>query len=252
MGAGGDIPVALKAAACGLLMALLLSGCFDFVAPDLAEAGAPAVLQTSVFLSDSGTVRAEAKLVPSLTVEGLNRSVPNDTLHISGLALVPTSIRRNGTREYSVQTTLPDPAAFIRPLRVESPRVSGVSAHPPPVDWYAIERADRDTVQLMTGQDLELNVVVEPGQAMPPPDQRFWILEIAGDSISFRISASGPPPATLRVPAYWLPAHSGRLVARLNYVMDGVYRPPPGDYIHMLQVSLSLRWDIRLQNPASP
>jgi hypothetical protein len=242
----------LKYAASGLLLATVLSGCFDFVEPDLAEAGAPAVLQTTLFLSDSGTMRAEALLVPSLTVEGLNRSVPDDTLRISGLALVPTSVRRNGTREYSLDTRLADPATFARPLRVSSPRVTGVSAVPPPIDWYTIERADPDTVETPAGQDLVLHMVVEPGQAQPAPDRRFWILELVGDSSSFRISASGAPPAALRVPSYWIPAHSGLLRAHLNYVLDGVYRPEPGDYIHTLQVNLRLRWYVRLQDPASP
>lgn len=233
--------------------ALLVGGCFDFVEPDLAEAGAPAVLQTNLYLDETGLLRADALLVPSLTVDGLGRTIPDDTLRISGLELRPTSLKRNGTRQYSITTTVSDPAAFVRPLHVQSPTVTGVSAPPTTVAWFALQRADPDTVVLAAGQELELHVIVEPGRSQPIPDQRLWILELVTDSANFRISAQGPPPTTLRVPTFWVPpSRNGRMAAYLTYYLTGTYRPAPGDYIHMLVANLRIRWNIRLAPPRSP
>jgi hypothetical protein len=230
-----------------------LTGCFDFVEPDLSEAGAPAVLQMNLNLDETGLLRSDAILVPSLTVDGLRRTVPDDTLRVSGLALTPHDVRPNGTRRYSVNMTVQDPAAFVRPLRIESPLVTGVTAPPPVVAWFGLERADPDTVLVRAGDELLLHLIVEPGRAQPAPDQRLWTLELVGDTANFRIGAQGLPPATLRIPAHWVPVGgSGRVLGSLTYYLTGTYRPAPGDYIHMLAATLRIRWHIRLQPASSP
>ncbi|MGH7466806.1 MAG: hypothetical protein ACRENP_02365 [Longimicrobiales bacterium] len=232
---------------------VLFSGCLDFIEPDLPEAGAPAVLQMNLNLDETGQLHTNAILVPSLTVDGLNRNVPDDTLRVSGLEFVPSNVRRNGTRLYSVNTRVNDPVAFVRPLRIQPPQVTGVSAPPPVVAWFALERADPDTVVARVGEELMLHLVVEPGGAQPEPDQRLWILELVRDSASFRISAAGAPPTTLRIPAHWVPAgRSERMSAYLTYYLTGTYRPAPGDYLHSLAVNLRIRWHIRLQPTSLP
>ena len=230
---------------------LTLGGCFDFVEPDLPEAGAPAVLQTTISTDETGRFQAGALLVPSLTVEGLNRRIPDDTLRVSGFKLVPSAVRKNDTREYALATTLPDPATRLRPIRVQAPLVTGVVAQPPSVDWFALERADPDTVIARANQDLELHLIVEPGQSQPQPNQRLWNLDLVGeDSLIFRIGAQGLPPATLRIPSYWIPAsRNGHLAAYLTYHLTGTYRPTPGDYIHVMNATQRIRWNVRLANP---
>jgi hypothetical protein len=234
----------------GSFCLLVVSGCFDFVEPDLPEAGAPAVLQTSLSLNETGQLQAGALLAPALTLDGLRRAVLVDTLRVSSVAITPDSVRPNGTREYRLSTIVQDPIGFTRPLRIKSPTVADVRAASPIIEWFALQRADPDTVIFGAGQDLLLNLIVEPGESRPAPDQRTWSLELVTDSGTFRIGAQGRPPATLRVPAYWVPpSGNGRVTAYLSYLLTGTYRPAPGDYLHTLSVNLRIRWNIRLQTP---
>jgi hypothetical protein len=229
---------------------LVTAGCFDFLDPDLPETGAPVVLETNLSFDETGLLQAGALLAPALTVDGFRRAVLVDTLRVSSVAITPDSVRPNGTRRYRFSTTVHDPVGFVRPLRIATPTVADVRATQPVIDWFALQRADPDTLIFGTGQDLMLNLIVEPGESRPAPDQRVWSLELVTDSGRFRLGAPGRPPPSIRVPAYWVPpSGNSRVTAYLTYFLAGTYRPAPGDYLHSLTASLRIRWNIRLQAP---
>lgn len=231
-----------------LLVALALgplaAACFDFEEPDLPEAGAPAVLQAAIHVSDSARLHFTATLVPALTIDGLQRAIADDTIRVNGLRASPTEYKRNGTREYDFRSAQPD--AFSRPISIVAPRIDDVLAAAPAVQWPTLQRLDADTVVLPPGRDLLLRVR-RVGAEAPAAQTRSWALDLVSAEANFRLGGGGAPPDTIRVPPQFIPAAAnGRLGAVLTYFQSGVYRPAPGDYILNLTADVRVRWIIRL------
>lgn len=250
MGAGSHFLRALKrvpAAALGMLVVC----CIDFVEPDLPELGAPAVIEATIQLSDRGSAGISARLAPGLDETGRRRQVADESIEVLGRTLGPDSVLRNGTRSYAV-TWVADPSVVAQPASFRAPVMRGVEAPPPGIEWTGIRRLDEDSLNLERGRDLELLIGRGPGVASPAPDIRQWFLSMKGDSSTFGISADGPPPDTILVPARWIP-EGDRIEIRLIFSQSAFLQPPPGDYLGLVTLDTRLYWTLRLTAPtASP
>ena len=225
-----------------LLAATACAGCFDFVAPDFPEAGAPAVLQAAIFVDDAGRVSIDALLAPGLGIGGVQRQVRRDTLDVMGLRLAPQEVRKNGTRAYHFNAVVPADTTPVE-LQLVAPRVEDIVGPPPAVDWFGIRKTDPDTITWTRGTDLVLHVRTDAGPSVPPPAIRQWFLALAGSDRVFRVSSDGFPPETLRIPSEWVPApRNGLIDITLIYYQAGQQRPPSGDYIGNISFNLQLRW----------
>ena len=237
MGARGHLLVTLT-------LALTNAACFDFEEPDLPEAGAPAILQAAIHVSDAGLLHFTATLAPALTLEGLEREIVNDTIVVNGLRFGPRAVRRNGTREYDAETAQAAPAGT--PLSLISPRIADVQASPPAVQWPTVQRLDPDSLVYTRGTELMLRARLV-GAESPAPQLRSWTVELASTEARFTLGGSGRPPETIRVPPQFVPeAQNGRVTAILTYFQSGVYRPAPGDYLLTLNSDVRVRWLLRL------
>jgi len=228
-----------------ILLSLCGAGCYDFVEPDFPEAGGPALLQASAYADENGSLQINALLAPGLDANGVERTVPNDTLDIYGLKLAPKDVSNNGSRTYSF---FGEKSGFsiTAPFDVNGPRIDDVVGPPPRVHWFAIKRTDPDTVVWTRGTDLVLHVDTAVGVSLPPPAIRQWFLTLSGASPSFRVSSDGLPPTTLRIPVEWVPTPAnGFIVVTLSYFQGGQQQGPSRDYIGNITFNITLRWIIR-------
>lgn len=230
-----------------LLLSLVLSGCIDFVEPDLADLGAPAVIQATLRVTDLGEAEVDALLAPGLDGAGLRRAVTHDTLFALGRPVGPDSIARNGSRRYRAAWTAP-PGTVGEPVTFRAPFLSALEASPPEVTWTGARRVGPDTVTLTRGNDLVLEIEPGGGTALPIPDVQHWFLRLEGDDAGFNISADGPPPDTIIVPARWIPA-GGQVAARLIFAQSAVLDDGPGDYVGLITLDIRLHWTLRLLDP---
>ncbi len=247
MGDGGDLPGALRrSAALGALVACAgVAGCIDFVEPDLPDLGAPAVIEATIRLTDRGTVDVDARLVPGLGADGFRRELSGNALEVLGRALEPDSVQSNGTRRYLASWST-DPGVVGQTVSLRAPAVKAVTAPPPAMDWVAVERAGPDSLGLEAGQDLSLRVRVGSSPLQPKPAIRQWFLRLGGKDGAFNISADGPPPDTIFVPARWIPAGDS-IEARLIFSQSVNLQDPPGDYLGLITLDTRLFWTVRVR-----
>lgn len=226
-----------------MLGLLLAGGCIDFVEPDIAELGAPAVIQATIRLTDLGTVEVDARLVPGLDGAGFRRSVEDPPLEVLGRIVDVDSVSRNGTRRY-VASWLASPDIVADTVTFRAPAVRPVSAAAPAIQWLGIRREGEDTVSLDEDEDLRLAIRLTPGDAQPQPQIRQWFLRLGNDSTAFNISADGVPPDTVLVPSQWIPTGDS-VGVRLIFSQSSVLRDPPGDYVGVITVDTRLFWTLR-------
>src|SRR5690606_24143665 len=178
------------------------AGCVDFVEPDLAERGAPAVLRLDVRIAgDSAAV--EARLTPGIDEDGFIRVAGADPLRVEGVAVTVTSLAETGTRTYDATVRLPA-GATAGGIRIEAPAVDDVDAPPPAVQWPALVDARGAVVP----QRPDGRVVISPvvaGESVPEPDLRQWSLRLDGAGAAVTITATGLPPDSIVVPPDLLP-----------------------------------------------
>lgn len=233
-----------------VVLALLCGACWDFVEPDFPEAGAPAVLQASVFIDEQGAGNINALLVPGLTFGGFVRDVPNDTLLFYDRALAPTAVRRNGTREYNDAGILVEGDPLAQPFVLVGPDVTDITGPPPRVRWPTIRKIGPDTVSWTRGTTLVLRVDTVLAPAEPPPQIQQWFLDLRGSDRSFRVSSDGLPPAELQIPGNFMPAAvGGNIFATLTFYQSGQQRSPGNDYVGNISFTVLLRWVIKVQSP---
>jgi hypothetical protein len=220
----------------------LLGGCIDFVEPELPERGAPAVLQLAVRLREASAVEVEARLVPGLDEAGARRRVDDDRIQVLGRNLSPDSITSAGTRVYRTAWTA-DVGAATGPIEARGPRIEGLAAAAA-FRWYALTRSGPAELPLGSGDDLALPVAVAPGTADPEPDIRQWFLTLGSREGVFRLSADGPPPATILVPARWVPPGDSVAVS-LTYQQTAKVERPGAGWIALFQLDARVAWTVR-------
>lgn len=215
-----------------------LAGCLDFLDPNLPAPG-PALATVSLFLAGNGTVDARASVAPGMSLAHEWRTIPHDTLLVDSVPVGPTTVHSNGTRDYQATVPLPTPAG---PVTLQLPVVSGIDQAPPPLRWYAVRRLDPDTVALAPGGDLFLHVDTTKPPETPAPAAPQWVLQLAAGVHSFQLGADGMPPATLHVPAEFLPADTSRIITASLLVFHGARLVPGAEYILNASLNQRLNW----------
>lgn len=221
---------------------LALGGCIDFVEPELPERGAPAVLQLAVRLRDMAGVEVEGRLVPGLDEAGIRRRLEDERVHVMGRDLGPDSTSGTGTRVYRAGWSA-GVAGTAGPIEARAPRVAGLGPAPG-LRWYALQRDGPAELALAPGADLPLAVVLSPGVPDPEPDIRQWFLTLTSGGQVFRLSSDGPPPATILVPAHWVP-EGDSVAASLIYQQSAKVEMPAGGYIALFSLDARVSWTVR-------
>jgi hypothetical protein len=159
-------------------------------------------------------------------------------MRVAGFDVLPVDVALNGTRRYELMRTVPRDLV-AGPVDFEAPVVEGVSA-PPSVHWFGVRRIDPDTILVARGADVRLRTRTDLGNSTPTPDVQQWFLTLDGEQGDFRVSADGPPPDPLLIPAYWIPAGT-RVEARLAYIQS-VRVGATSDYVGLVTLDARLRW----------
>jgi hypothetical protein len=226
-----------------------LSACLDFVEPEIPHAGAPATLNVSLLVFNELTAALTARLEAGFDGVGLPRRVVDETLRLSGQPLQPAQRLEDGALLYEA-TQAVTPADVLGPITVVPPSVTGTTPPPAPT-WLGMRRVGPDTLRLAAGTDLVLELEVAAGGTAAI---RQWFLELVGSEGSvIRLSADGPPPERLVVPAIWVPAPAGdgAIHARLTYIQSETTAGPFGDYVVSASLQIRLSWVVRIAG-ASP
>lgn len=231
-----------------LAVALLVAGCIDFVEPDLPLRGAPAVIDATIRIFDTGRLEVSGTLAPGLDDGGLLRMLTRDSLHAAGFDVAASAVADNGSRTYALERDV-SPDLVAGEIVFRAPGVEGVSA-PPAARWHAARRLDPDTLVISTAGDLHLHIDSSLGDFDPAVDIRQWFLTLDGGDDEFRLSANGPPPDTIIVPPRWLPAApEGSIEARLTYFQSARIGDIDADYIALFTLDARLRWVLVVDPP---
>jgi hypothetical protein len=221
-----------------------LSACLDFVEPEIPHAGAPATLNVSLLVFNELTAALTARLEAGFDGVGLPRRVVDETLRLSGQPLQPAQRLEDGALLYEA-TQAVTPADVLGPITVVPPSVTGTTSPTAPT-WLGMRRVGPDTLQLAAGTDLMLDLEVAAGGTA---DIRQWFLQLVGsEGSAIRLSADGPPPERLVVPAVWVPAPAGDGVihAHLTYIQSETTAGPFGDYVVSASLQIRLSWVVRV------
>lgn len=222
------------------LVAVLASGCIDFLDPKLPPAG-PAILQLFIHMNGA-QVQVEAQLQPGMSLAHEWRTIPNDSLLVGTQPVAPKTVHANGARDYSATVPLPSP---VGPVLIEPPAVDGIPGRPPEIKWYGVRRLDPDTVVLPAGADLRLHIDPTLPPQTPAPSIAQWYLTLVGGGHQFQLGADGLPPAELRVPAEFLPGDStSTLSASLLVLHGGIANEPGGNYVLNASFDQHVVWTV--------
>lgn len=218
-----------------------LASCLDFVEPELPERGAPAVARISVVLTDSGAVALNGTLAPGFDDDGLRRVVRDASVTAAGEVFLPTDTAADGSLVYvsgrAVALDVMGREVQIRGQVVEPSLVA------PLVTWPGLRTPDPDTVRRGPDGSLRLHVetVATMSQPEPAPSTSQWFLTLTGADNTFRLSADGPPPEELEIPAQFVPA--GPVAARLIYQQSATLQVAP-TYLSLIMLDLRIHWTI--------
>lgn len=229
------------------LVALASTGCIDFVAPNIPgieDRGSAALFDARIAVSDSGAVRADARLRPGLDFDGLKRPVPNPRLYVLGQVLEPDTVLRDGTRNY-VASWRADPGIQLDPITLTAPVIEGLETPPPTVEWYGLRRDGPDSIDLPGGEDLQLPVAEAEGEANPVPSIQQWFLTLEARGTRFRFGRDGVPESPIWIPSRWIP-QGDTVQARLVYTQSAVVGTPEDDYVGVITADSRLSWTIRV------
>jgi hypothetical protein len=236
-----------SAGAFGFCALLAAAGCVEFTAPDIPDAGGPAIVALLVAVSDSGTVAVSGSVRPGRDVSGVLRAIPSDAVTVLGRTVEPVRIRDEDERTYS--TNFSAAADVARgPVDVVAPAVEGVGTAPPSISFSGLVRLDPDTITLRRGDDLVLRTAPGPGASTPPPGLTQWFLQLgAADDAFFGLSGGGTVPETLVVPARYVPEVPGGLIGvRLIQIRTISFPPERGNYFGTVSVQIRLHWTVRV------
>ncbi len=240
MGTGSRVLRALIVASLGV------AGCIDFVEPDLPERGAPAVVQLTVRLLETGTTQVDGRLVPGLDNAGVPRRVTDARFRVLGREVEPDSTTKSGTRVY--RTDWPGAEADAAgAIEARGPGMEGLTS--PSIRWYALRRDGPAFVARAPDADLSLTLDVTGGTAEPEPEIRWWFLTLSDTAGAFRLGGDGAPPDTIVVPARWVPAGDS-VAALLIYQQSARIESLAEQYVGLFTLDARVSWVIRRAAPA--
>jgi hypothetical protein len=229
-----------------IIASLGVAGCIDFVEPDLPERGAPAVVQLTLRLLETGTTEVDGRLVPGLDDAGVPRRVTDARFRVLGRDLAPDSTLKSGTRVY--RTDWPGGATDAAgAIEARGPDMEGLSS--PAIRWYALRRGGSASVAREAGTDLQLTVDVTEGTATPEPEIRWWFLTLSDTAGAFRLGGDGAPPDTIVVPARWVPAGDS-VAALLIYQQSARIESLSERYVGLFTLDARVSWVVRRAAPA--
>jgi hypothetical protein len=225
------------------LAAGALAGCLDFVEPELPERGAPAVARLVVVVSDSGRLTMSGEAEPGFDEDGFRRRFADPTVRVGSMTFEPEGESAAGALIFGSAVAIAG-SAVSDTLALLPPAVREI-AERPTVRWAGAGRAGPDTLRLNEtgGLRLALRTSSEPAGS-PPPETRQWFLTLTGDEGAFRLSADGPPPDTIDVPAHFVPAFADTLQVRLVYQQSGTVRDV-ARYLGLFTLDVRLHWIVR-------
>lgn len=241
MGAGGDIPHALKPLRTLLLLFACTwsAACWDFLEPDLPANGGAAVLQVTAFVR-GGSAFIDALLAPGLDQDGFTREVVRDTLGVFSVRIPPEARRANGSLTYRFHessTTLGS-----EPFAVDPPVLRDVRDRPA-VRWSGFRRIGPDTIRASRGSSVVFRSAVDDITGQTDVPQQQWYFDLVGQQNRFQLGGSGPPPNEITVPASFIPAAPDTLVrAVLSFVQSG--QPRRAGYIGIYNYTVQIEWTL--------
>jgi hypothetical protein len=225
------------------LVAVTLSGCFDFVEPDIPNADTPATLLVAIAITDGDRAIVTGRLHPGFDQIGIRRPLDSQPLAAFGREIQPWQVAPDTMLAYQDTLAL-GPGAALGPIVVEPPPVPGTTA-PDPMTWAGIQRLGPDTLVLAQGADLTVELEVSQGGTAAI---RQWFMVLTGDAGTFRVSSDGPPPERITIPARWLPTPGpeGTLAVTLTDIQSETRAGPAGDYVVSGTVSSRVGWTVRI------
>jgi hypothetical protein len=223
---------------CLALISLSCVGCLDFVEP---AAPAPDSTRARIFLSayqgTDGRTSIDGGFAPGIDANGEHRTISREAVIAFGVTIPPTVMREDSIRIYKHQMTVVDSARGI--FTVDPPAVNGLASRPV-VRWFGFRKISPDTIRLERGADLVLDIEMSLGTSQPMPDSRDWFLFLGADPQRFSMGGTGPPPATIRVPAQYLQVSADSvMLAILSFNQHGTVVVPhyEADYSYYAQSS---------------
>ena len=229
-----------------LLLVLGGSGCLDFEDPTIPDRSASAVLQANMRVFDQGIFQVDGSLSPGRDAEGFQRPVPSPFIHAAGRVIEPQTLGERGVRSYSTSLSV-QPRETLGPFQLIAPTVQHAGTLPV-VTWYGLNRLDPDTIVVRPGDDVVLHMDTAAAVPDPPNLTRQWFLDLTAGGRTFRISATGVPPLTMRIPAEWVPTpQNNHAVITLIYYQSAQLRSPENLYIANVLLDVRLRWVIRFE-----
>lgn len=215
-----------------LALAALAGACVDFVDPD--ELGLARDTRAEVVFDlatdplragcsgggaaggGSAVLCFRATVDPGYTRLGERLRVPDDTLRAMGVALSPT-VGGDGVLRYERGFVLPVAGLEAVPFTAVLPRVEG--SEPRAIRWFAAAPAGPDTLLREPGAGVGIDVRRPAGVSLPAPGDRFWSVDVTGDTARATYNASGEPRAAYAFPAEVLAALGGtRFRAELRWI----------------------------------
>jgi hypothetical protein len=238
-------PRTVLAAALVTLVVVPMAGCVDFVEPEIPNADTPATLQVAITIVDGQTAQVSGLLRAGFDHIGIRRPLDSQPLTALGREIQPREAASDTLLAYQDTLALA-PGAALGPIVVEPPTVPGTVA-PGPMSWAGIQRVGPDSLILADGADLALELEVSEGGTAAI---RQWFIVLAGTA-SFRISADGPPPERITIPAHWLPAPraDGTVAVTLTDIQSETRVGPTGDYVVSGTVHSRVTWTVRTEPP---
>jgi hypothetical protein len=221
-------------------IAMACASCLDFADPLIPVASSTAQLSATMRVFDQGVFQVDGFLSPGTDSAGFQRTVESPFIQARGITVEPKTLGARGVRNYSTTVQLP-PNSTGGPFQLTAPVVRDVGTLPD-VLLYGLERVGGDTISVAPGADIELRFVPPLATTSPAAPFRQWFIEVRGAFNTFRISADGIPPTTLRIPRTFIPSGATRADVFLAYLQTASVSSPTRQYSGNVVLDVRMDW----------